>query len=458
MRSETLIEKNQLIEIEIESLTNEAYGVGHIEGMAIFVRGALPTERVRAHVIKTKKRYAIAVMKEILVASPHRSRAMCPVFDQCGGCSLQHLDYAEQLKQKQRWAIESFERIAKVGNVQAITLPIIGVEKPFRYRNKASFPIQQTVQGESIYGFFAAHSHRLIAIDDCLLQQEAIIKTMNIVHDWIKQYHIQPYNEIERTGALRHVMIRQGNVGESLILVLITHTKKIQYTDELKNILLEKKVPVQGIIHNIQPDGNNVIMGKISHVLWGENKIEEQIHDFLFDVSAESFMQVNAIQTDKLYEKVLEFANLQGDEIVMDAYCGIGTMSLLLARQAKYVYGVEIVKQAVRDAEKNAEKNAIKNVSFLAESAELFLSQWASDGKTCDVLVLDPPRKGCEPMLLDAVIAMKPERIVYVSCDVATMARDISKLKEYYDIKKIQPVDMFPQTTNLETIALLIKK
>ena len=451
-----MIQKNQNITLTIDALGSEGQGIGRFEGMAVFVSGALPQETVEAHVIKVKKNYVVAKLETIMHASPDRVEPPCPVFGRCGGCALQHMNYAKQLDYKREWAAGTLERIGHIPNAAEKTRPVMGMEEPWRYRNKAAFPMAMDQEGVLQFGFYAPRSHRLVPIEDCLLQEADMMAVMRAIRYWSWKWRVPAYQEAHHTGILRHVVIRKGNDGSGMMVIVVTHTPKLPYQVELMKQLNKTGVPIKGILHSVQPKPNNVILGEKMDILSGENAVLEKIDGYTFTVSAQSFMQVNVRQTHILYQQAIDAANLTGNEVVVDAYCGIGTISLLMARHAKHVYGVEMVEQAVRDAQTNAKRNQCENVDFFAEAAEHFLPRWLQEGKTCDVLVLDPPRKGCDEKLLRAALDMRPERIVYVSCDVATLARDARILTEtgVYTFEFAQPVDMFAQTANLETVAL----
>lgn len=460
-RSLFVIEKNQKMNIQIISLSSDGQGIGKVDGFTIFVKGALPDEIVKIHIIKVKKSYAIANLEEIIKASPDRIMPSCDVFGRCGGCGLQHVSYDKQLEYKHEWTISALQRISGIEDAKDRVRPVIEMDVPWRYRNKASFPVQENPNKQVQFGFYALRSHRLVATEDCPLQETAIIEAMRIIQDWVNHYGVKAYNELDRTGVLRHVVIRKGNyASEGMVIVLVTKTKQIgnaNNIDSLVQQLQSQQIELGGLLHNVQPEPDNVIMGEEMHVLYGDSMVEEEIDGLLFDVSAQSFMQVNSKQTNFLYAEAVNAAQLTGDEIVIDAYCGVGTMSLLLAQKAKQVYGVEIVASTIEDANKNATKNKIQNVEFIADAAEVFLPRWAAEGHECDVLVLDPPRRGCQKELLEAALKLKPKRIVYVSCDIATLARDVQILLEgkQYQLSYTQPVDMFAQTVNLESVTLL---
>ncbi|MGI2295037.1 23S rRNA (uracil(1939)-C(5))-methyltransferase RlmD [Paenibacillus sp. GXUN7292] len=468
------------VTIDIIDLTHEGLGVGRYEGFTLFVHGALPGERVRARIKHAKKQYGYAELEEIITASPERISPHCQLFDQCGGCQLQHLSYDAQLAWKRRHVIDNLVRIGKLevagaghtetnanradshtGHHEGIVVhPTIGMQEPWRYRNKAAVPVGQDEQsGELIAGFYARGSHRIIDMDDCLIQDSRNDEAVRIVKRLGREFGILPYNEKSGQGLLRHVMVRTGVVTEEMMIVLVTNGRKLPHVSEWIERIRAELPEVQGIVQNINERNTNVIFGDETITLWGNDVIYDELDGVRFAISARSFYQVNPIQTVALYRKAVEYAGLTGSEKVIDAYCGIGTISLFLARYAKHVYGVEIVPEAIEDAKRNAALNDINNATFEAGPAEVVIPRWRKEGIEADIIVVDPPRKGCDQELLDTIIAMKPERVVYVSCNPSTLARDLRVLEDGgFKTKEVTPVDMFPHTTHIENVCQLIYK
>jgi 23S rRNA (uracil1939-C5)-methyltransferase len=454
MKLQPPVKKNDDIRIEISALNSEGQGVGRYEGYAVFVPGALPGETVDAHVIKVNPGYGVAKLKEILSKSPERTDALCPAYGSCGGCSLQHLNYEAQLRHKQQAVTDALERI---GGFKGISVnETIGMDAPWSYRNKGAFPFAE-VDGRAEAGFFAPRSHRLIPVSDCVIQNESVILCVNAVRDWANEYGVSAYNEETHKGILRHIVAR-NNAGGEVMAVIVT-TGSLPHKDELVSMLRERVEGLASVVHNINTKPTSVILGDKYITVWGKEKLEETICSLKFEVSPASFLQVNPVQTEKLYGTALEYAGLTGCETAADIYCGIGTITLLLAQKAKSVIGIENVPEAVEDAKRNAKLNGVGNARFICADAEEELPRLVNDGIRPDVTVLDPPRKGAEPELIRAVIESKTPKIVYVSCNPTTLARDLKLLAEgEYKIEKVQPVDMFPHTEHVETVVRLIRK
>lgn len=449
--------KNQIIEVTIDDLTHEGAGVAKIEGYALFIPKALPGERAKVKVIKVNKGYGFGRLIEVVEKSSDRvEEAPCPIFDQCGGCQLQHFSYEGQLKQKRKQVSDVLERIGKLTDV--VVHPTLGMNDPWRYRNKAQVPFADR-EGGLVAGFYQERSHEIIDMESCLIQHEENDKVVQAVKRIAGQYRIQGYDEHKHKGTLRHVVARYGvNTGQ-LMIVLITRSAELPNKNKVIEAIREQIPNVTSIVQNINPKRTNVIFGDKTTVLWGEEYIYDTIGDVKFAISARSFYQVNPEQTKVLYDKALDYAQLSGTETVIDAYCGIGTISLFLAQRAKHVYGVEIVPEAIGDAKQNAKLNGITNVEFAVGEAEKVIPWWYAQGVRADVIVVDPPRKGCDEELLDTIIKMKPERVVYVSCNPATLARDLRVLEDGgFKTVEVQPVDMFPHTTHVECCALLVRK
>ncbi|BAM46586.1 23S rRNA (uracil(1939)-C(5))-methyltransferase RlmD [Amphibacillus xylanus] len=451
---QTPVNKNQTIELTFEDITHDGNGVGKINGYPIFVTNVLPGEKAKVKVIKVKKNFAVGRRLELIEASPDRVEPPCNVFYKCGGCQLQHMSYDMQLKVKQNQVKSALAKFAHITDIPVE--PTLGMEDPWRYRNKVQIPVGEK-DGKLITGFYRPRSHDIIdEMERCIVTSEVNDDLVDIVREIANELGIPAYNEETHRGVLRHIMVRTGeNTGQTM-LVIITRTNKIPKQDEFIQRILEKQPNITSIMHNVNPDRTNVILGKKIKCLWGEAYIYDTIGDVKFAISALSFYQINPKQTKVLYDKALEYANLTGGETVIDAYCGIGSISLFLAQKAKKVYGVEIVPQAIQDAKKNAKLNDMDNTEFIVGQAEEVMPAWKENGLKPDVIVVDPPRKGCDEALLHAMVEMNPKRIVYVSCNPSTFARDLVILTEGgYKLKKVQPVDMFPQTSHVECVALM---
>ncbi|RPK07955.1 23S rRNA (uracil(1939)-C(5))-methyltransferase RlmD [Priestia endophytica] len=450
------VEKNQYVTVKFEDLTHEGAGVAKVDGFPIFVQNALPEEEGNVKIIKVKKGFAIGRMMETTKESRFRTEPPCPVYKQCGGCQLQHLKYEAQLDYKTK---QVKEVLARLGNIKDVTVhPTLGMEDPWNYRNKAQVPVGES-EGGLVAGFYKQRSHDIIDIERCMIQQEQNDDVVQAVREICSKYGIRAYDETKHKGTLRHVMVRYGATTGEQMVVLVTRTKELPNKNKVIEELRARLPQLKSIVQNVNLKKTNVIMGDETTVLWGEEYIYDNIGDIKFAISARSFYQVNPTQTKVLYDKALEYADLQGEEEVIDAYCGIGTISLFLAQKAKKVYGVEIVPEAIEDAKRNAELNGITNAEFEAGKAEEVIPAWYKKGISADTLVVDPPRKGCDEALLNTIIDMKPNRVVYVSCNPGTLARDLQVLEEGgYKTVEVQPVDMFPHTTHVECCALLVRK
>lgn len=447
------VAKNQEVELEITGLTHEGNGVGKVDGFTLFVPHTLPGERIKAKVVNIKKSFGYAKLLELLERSHQREEPSCPIFYRCGGCTLQHISYEEQLRQKRAIVEDNLRRLGKIE--QAVVHPTLGMKDPWRYRNKAQVPIGEE-QGGLIGGFYAERSHQIIDMEACLIQHEKNDELVGMVKKIASSLGIRAYQEETGQGLLRHVVVKVGFKTGEVMVVLVINGDEIPFQEELVNQLTKNVEGVKSIVLNKNKKQTNVIFGHETQVIWGEPYIYDYIGDIKFAISARSFYQVNPVQTEVLYGKALEYANLSSRETVIDAYCGIGTISLFLAQNARKVYGVEIVPEAIADAKRNARLNAMENVEFAVGEAEKIIPWWYAQGIKADVVVVDPPRKGCDQTLLDTLIQMKPDRIVYVSCNPSTLARDLRILEDGgYVTKEVQPVDMFPHTSHVECVALM---
>jgi len=463
--------KNDEVVIDIIGMNHDGEGVGRVEGYTLFVAGALPGEKARVKVLKTKKQYGYAKLLDVVEASPDRVAAPCPIYDKCGGCQLQHLSYDAQLAWKRQHVVDVLERIGKLrvaggapgagapgGDHAVVVRPTIGMAAPWRYRNKAQVPVG-VVDGALVGGFYARGSHRIIDMETCLIQHESNDDVIRRVKAIGRRLGITAYDEETGQGLLRHVVVKVGFRTGEMMLVLVTNGDQIPREEEWIAAIREELPSVVSICQNVNTRQTNVIFGDVTRVLWGREVIYDYIGDVKFAISARSFYQVNPVQTEVLYGKTVEYAGLTGQETVIDAYCGIGTISLFLAQHAKRVYGVEIVKEAIEDARVNAKLNGMNHVTFEVGASEDVIPAWKEQGIEADVIVVDPPRKGCDPRLLETILEMKPERVVYVSCNPATLARDLRILEDGgYRTVEVTPVDMFPHSVHVECVVRIYRE
>lgn len=446
--------KNEVYSLTITDANMDGDGMGKLDGFPIFVKDTVIGDVAEVKLIKVKKNYGYGRLIKLIQPSEKRVEPRCSVARQCGGCQLQFYSYKEQLRFKENKVKNHLERIGKVARYHMN--PIIGMEEPFHYRNKAQFPVGRSKNGKLIAGFYAGRTHSIIEHENCVIGSERNGTILQIVLEFMEEYQIAPYQEESHTGLVRHILIRQGYYTKEIMVCVIINGTILPYAEELARRLQRLK-HISSVMVNCNRERTNVILGKELITVWGKDTITDFIGGIRFQISPLSFFQVNPVQTERLYEKALEYARLSGKEIVWDLYCGIGTISLFLAQKAKKVYGVEIVKQAIENARENARINGIKNVEFMVGKAEEVLPTWYTQNQErADVIVVDPPRKGCEEKLLQTIVEMKPKRIVYVSCDSATLARDVKVLHEMgYQLEEVTLVDMFPQTVSVETVCAL---
>ena len=448
------IRKNEIYTLTITDIGTHGEGIGKIDGYTLFVKNTLPGEEVKVLVVKTNKNYGYGKALEIIKPSPSRVEPLCPAAPRCGGCTLQHMDYRAQLIQKQNKVKQNIMRIGGFDNVDVE--PTIGMDDPWNYRNKAQYPVSSDNKGINI-GFYSLGSHKTVNIGNCLIGSKSDPEILSLVRKFIEENKIPVYNEETGKGLIRHIVIRTGYYTDEIMVCLVVNSNNFKY----KNKLIETLKPVVGIksiVINYNTARTNVILGQKCETIYGNDYITDKIGDLKFKISPLSFFQVNPQQTYKLYSNALEFADLKGDETVIDAYCGIGTISLFLAQRAKEVYGIEIVPEAIENAIENAKLNNIENAQFYTGKSEDIVPElYNTKGIHPDVMVVDPPRKGCDESLLNLMLDMQPEKIVYVSCDSATLARDLKILCSTgeYSIRKVQPVDMFPHSYHVETVVLL---
>ena len=456
------IKKNQDYEILIEDMTLSGEGVGKIDGYALFVKDTVPGDKVVVKVIKTKKNYGYGRLMEIIEPSKDRVEAKCPVARACGGCTLMALDYNKQLEFKNQLIRNNLERI---GGLKGIELPpVIGMDEPYRYRNKAQFPVGTDKEGNIVMGFYAGRTHSIVPCEDCLIGADINAGILAKIKEYMVKNKVSAYDEVLHKGLVRHVLIRMGFSTGEIMVCLVVNGATLRNEDELVKMLnsleFENDRKIASIMINVNREKTNVILGQECRLLYGKPYIEDYIGDIKYQISPLSFYQVNPVQTKKLYDLALEYAELTGNETVWDLYCGIGTISLFLAQKAKQVYGVEIIPQAIDNAKNNARINGITNAEFFVGKAEDVLPEkYDAEQIYAEVIVVDPPRKGCDETLLETMVKMQPKRIVYVSCDSATLARDLKYLVERgYEVKKVQGVDQFCHSGHVECVTLLQRK
>jgi 23S rRNA (uracil1939-C5)-methyltransferase len=450
------VTKNDYIDVVFEDLTHDGAGVAKVDGYPLFVPNGLPGEKAKVKVIKVNKSYGIGRLIELYEKSPYRVEIEQQDLHKYGGCQLEHISYEGQLKYKENQVRQVLTRIGKLEDV--VIHPILGMDSPWRYRNKAQVPVGEK-DGKLIAGFFKPRSHEIVDTNESLIQIKEVNEAVNAVKEICSQHSIPAYQEETHKGVLRHIMARYGKQTGELMVVLITRTAELPHKNKLVDEIVARLPHVKSIVHNVNSKRTNVILGEKTTVLWGNEVIYDYIGNVKFAISALSFYQVNPDQTRVLYEKALEYADLNEKETVIDAYCGIGTISLFLAQKARKVFGVEVVSEAIEDAKRNAKLNGINNAEFAAGEAEVVIPKWYKEGNAADVMVVDPPRKGCDEALLQTIIEMRPKKVVYVSCNPATLARDLRILEDGgYKTVEVQPVDMFPQTTHVECVSKIALK
>lgn len=472
-----LYKKDDLLTVEITDIGNDGEGIGKIDGYTLFIKDAVIGDKVKAKIMKAKKNYAYAHLEEVITPSKDRVKPRCPIARQCGGCQIQNMSYESQLKFKQSKVRNNIVRLGSFDEkeIDSIMEPIIGMDDPFKYRNKAQFPVGKDKNGKVVTGFYAGHSHNIIPNTDCIIGVPDNKEILEIIIAHMEKNHIEPYDEVTGKGLVRHILIRKGFVSGQLMVCLVINYKNKNNTESIyiknQDELISKLSSIDGMTSisvSINIEKTNVIMGTEIHTIWGQDTIKDTLCGLEFNVSPLSFYQVNPVQTEKLYGQAIEYAGLTGNETVWDLYCGIGTITLSMSKKAKQVYGVEIIPQAIDDANDNAARNNISNAKFYVGKAEEVLPDFyekesekdsSSNALHPDVIVVDPPRKGCDQMCLDTMLKMAPNRIVYVSCDSATLARDLRILCDGgYKLEHVRPCDMFPMSVHVETVCLLSKK
>lgn len=456
MKRNIPVEKNREYNLDIIGTGFEGEGVSKMDDFTVFVPGAMEGESGLIKIVKVNKNFAFGKIINLDKISENRVEPICSIYKHCGGCKVQHYNYKSQLKLKKQRVIDSLKRIGKLDIDKIKIEDTIGMDNPYRYRNKIQMPVRAK-NGEIKIGFYKSRTHEVVDVNKCFIQDEQADQIIEIIRNWMKKHNISAYDEESGKGLIRHIMVRKAFKNKELMLVIVTNKdKNIQYIEELIEELTKKISNIKSIIQNINCKKTNVILGEKCITLWGKDTITDYIDKFKFNISPLSFFQVNPVQTEVLYKKALEFADLKGKEIVFDAYCGTGTISLFLSQKAKKVYGVEIIKEAIDNAIDNAKENKVNNAEFFVGKSEDIIPDLIDKGIKADVVVVDPPRKGCEKSLLEAIATIKPKRIVYISCDPSTLSRDLGILDELgYETKEVQPVDMFPQTSHVECVALM---
>ena len=449
-----MLKNNDIIEVEITDLTKDAMGVGHYDGLAVFVANAVPGDIVNAKITKVKPTLAYAQISSFNRKSSERQTPPCPAFDSCGGCQLMHMKYEAQINLKKKFI---FDALTRIGNVpENIKIDMISAVSPLNYRNKMVFPIGNDKKGSPVCGFYKIKSHDIVPLNDCplgIVKNDKIIKT---ILEYMNKYKITVYDEKTGKGLLRRLFIRHGINKNETMVVISANAKSIPHEREITDSLLNAEKSIKSIILNINTKQTNLVLGSDNKVLWGNPVIHDTLCGFEYEISPHSFFQINPAQTEKLYDKAIEYADIQKDETVLDLYCGIGTISLAASKYAKNVVGVEIVPEAIENAKKNALKNNITNCTFLAGKAEDIAPKLIKDNLSPQKVILDPPRKGSDEKTLAAICSTSPKSIVYVSCNPATLARDIKFVSELgYKVEKVTGVDMFPNTIHVECVVLM---
>ncbi|VTS38572.1 23S rRNA (uracil-5-)-methyltransferase RumA [Streptococcus anginosus] len=450
-----MLKKNDVIEVEIVDLSHDGAGVAKAEGLVFFVENALPTERIRMRILKVNKKIGFGKVEAYLTKSPYRNEDVDVAYLRTGIADLGHLKYSEQLKFKTKKVRDSLYKIAGIADIEVA--PTLGMGHPLHYRNKAQVPVRR-VNGQLETGFFRKNSHDLMPIEDFYIQDSVIDQVVLAVRDLLRRFDLKPYDEKEQSGLIRNIVVRRGHYSGEIMVILVTTRPKIFRVNQLIEQLVVRFPNIKSIMQNINDRPSNAIFGKEFHVLYGQDYITDRMLDNDFQIAAPAFYQVNTEMAEKLYQTAIDFAELSTEDIVVDAYSGIGTIGLSVAKHIKEVYGVEVIPQAVENSKKNAELNSISNAHYVCDSAENAIKKWLNQGIKPSVIMVDPPRKGLTESFIKSSVSMNPKKIIYISCNVATMARDIKLYQELgYKLTKVQPVDLFPMTHHVETVALLSK-
>jgi len=454
-KEKNMLKKNDVIEVEIVDLSHEGAGVAKAEGLVFFVENALPDELIRMRVLKVNKKIGFGKVEEFLRTSDQRNENLDMAYLRTGIADLGHLNYPAQLDFKRKQVKDSLYKIAGLSDVEVP--PTLGMEQPLGYRNKAQVPVRR-VNGQLETGFFRKNSHDLLPIEDFYIQDPVIDQVILFTRDLLRRFDLKPYDEQEKTGLIRNLVVRRGHYSGEIMIILVTTRPKIFRVEQLIEHLTEAFPAIKSIMQNINDQPGNAIFGKDWRTLYGQDYITDQMLGNDFQIAAPAFYQVNTEMAEKLYQTAIDFSELTSDDVVLDAYSGIGTIGLSVAKKVKKVYGVEVIPEAVENSQKNAEINGIVNASYVCAPAEEAIQNWLKEGIQADVILVDPPRKGLTESFIKASVSMEPKKITYISCNVATMARDIKLYQELgYELKKVQPVDLFPQTHHVEAVSLLVR-
>ena len=452
-----LIKEKQQFPLTIKRLGINGEGVGYFKKQVVFVPGALPGEEVVVEVTKAHPKYAEAIVKKVRKRSEHRVKAPCIVYEQCGGCQLQHLEYGQQLKEKRDILIQALERHTRFDIEEMDIRETIGMDNPWHYRNKSQFQLGED-HGKVIAGMYSIDSHRLINIPECIVQQPVTNKVTNVVKQILADFKIPIYNEKTRKGIVRTIVTRVGIETGQVQVMLVTAKKELPRKETIISEMKKRLPEVVSIMQNVNPKKTSIVLGDETIHLSGEKIVEERLEEFTYELSARAFFQLNPIQTVKLYNEVKEAAALTGKEKIVDAYCGVGTIGLWLADGAGEIRGMDVIPEGIEDAKKNARKHGVENASYFTGKAEELMPKWVKEGWRPDVVVVDPPRTGCDAKFLETILKVKPKKFVYVSCNPSTLAKDLQVLSFKYKVEYLQPVDMFPQTAHVECVSQLILK
>lgn len=451
-----MLKKNEEYIVEIIDNGTQGEGIAKIDNMTIFVPNTLKGEKVRIKILKVNSSYCFAKALEIIEKSEYRSREDCESYSRCGGCNFRHIDYGASLELKKNNVQNTIKKA--LGKEIKIN-EVLGMDYPMYYRNKLQYPIGINSNGETVMGVFAERTHRIIPIKECMIQNKECQKVANDIFEFIKSHKISGYNEEKQKGIFRHIVVRIGIKTNELMVTLVVNERKVPYERELIDYIVEKNPNVKTIVKNLNNKNTNVILGKENEVLYGEGYIKDVLLNKKFNISPMSFYQVNPVQTEKLYSKAIEYAELTGIETIFDLYCGIGTIGICASDRVKKLYGIETIPEAIEDAKKNAKLNNIENAEFFVGDVENELPKFIKERNIkADVVFIDPPRKGCDKTAIDTLLEIEPQRIVYVSCNPATLARDLKRFEQKYELKKVAICDMFPGTAHVECCALLTLK
>ncbi|MGT2771465.1 23S rRNA (uracil(1939)-C(5))-methyltransferase RlmD [Streptococcus marimammalium] len=451
-----MLKKNDLVEVEIVDLSHQGEGIAKHNGLVFFIENALPGEKITMRVLKVSKKMGFGKVESYQTYSPYREKNVHVDYLRTGIADLAHLSYEKQLKFKQKQVADNLYKIAKLTDIPV--LETIGMTNPKHYRNKAQIPVRR-IDGQIETGFFRKHSHDLVPISDYFIQEPEIDKLINYLRNLFRRFELTPYDETSQTGLIRHILIRRGHYTGEMMLVLITTRPKIFRIEQVIEAVVSEFPQVKSILQNINDQKGNAILGKTYKTLYGKDTITDTMLGYEFSISAPAFYQVNTQMAEKLYQIAIDFSELTADDVVIDAYSGIGTIGLSVANQVKHVYGVEVIKEAVKDAQHNASQNSITNATYVCDSAENAMAKWVEEGIKPDVIMVDPPRKGLAESFIEASTKTKARKITYISCNPSTMARDVKRYQELgYHLEKVQPVDLFPQTHHVECVGVLVRE